>query len=91
MARIFATHKVRNYDEWKQGYDADAERRKAGGLIEAGHFHSTDDRNSFLIVWDTTGSVDDANAMASGMFADPDLAKLMEEAGVLEKPSYWIA
>lgn len=91
MARIFATHKVRNYDEWKQGYDADAERRKAGGLIEAGHFHSTDDRNSFLIVWDTTGSVDDANAMASGMFADPDLAKLMEEVGVLEKPSYWIA
>ena len=91
MARIFMTHKVRDYDEWKHGYDADAERRQAGGLIEAGHFHSTDDRNSFLIVWDTTGSVDDANAMAAGMLADQDLAKLMEEAGVLEKPSFWIA
>ena len=91
MARIFLTHKVRDYDAWKQHYNADAERRQAAGLIEAGHFHSTDDRNSFLIVWDTTGSVDDANAMAAGMLADQDLAKLMEEAGVLEKPSFWIA
>jgi hypothetical protein len=85
------TPKVRDYDEWKQGYNADAERRQCAGLIEAGHFHSTDDRNSFIIVWDTKVGVNDASAIASGMLADQELAKLMEEAGVLEKPSFWVA
>ena len=91
MSRIFMTHKVRNYDEWKKAYDADAERRQTAGLIEAGHFHSTNDRNNFLIVWDTEATFEQANAMVSGMLNDEGLAKLMEEAGVIEKPGYWIA
>jgi len=91
MARIFMTHKVGDYDEWKKGYDADAERRQAAGLREAGHFHSTDDRNSFLIAWETEVSVEEATAMTTGMLNDPELAKVMEQAGVLEKPSFWVA
>ena len=50
MARIFLTHKLNGYDQWKEGYDADCERRQAAGLNEGGHFLSSDDRNSFLIV-----------------------------------------
>ncbi|MAP12397.1 MAG: hypothetical protein CMQ61_10135 [Gammaproteobacteria bacterium] len=91
MARIFLTHKVKDYDEWKEGYDADGERRQAAGLIEGGHFHSSDDRNSFLIVWDTEIGIDETTAMVTGMMADEELAKLMEEAGVLEKPEFWVA
>mgnify|MGYP007063823509 CR=1 FL=1 len=91
MARIFMTHKVRNYDDWKKGYDADSERRQGAGLSEGGHFHSAGDRNSFLIAWDTKANVQEATAMVSGMIEDPDLAKLMEEAGVLEKPTFWVA
>ena len=63
MARIFLTHKVKDYDEWKEGYDADGERRQAAGLIEGGHFHSSDDRNSFLIVWDTEIGIDETTAI----------------------------
>ena len=91
MARIFLAHKVRDYDEWRGGYDADRERREAAGLIEAGHFHSANDRNSFLIVWDTEASIDEATGMVTGMLADEGLAKVMEEAGVLEKPEFWVA
>ena len=91
MARIFLTHKVKDYDQWREGYDADRERRQAAGLKEGGHFHSGDDRNSFLIVWDTEVGVAEANDMVTGMLADESLAKLMEEAGVLEKPDFWVA
>lgn len=91
MARIFLTHHVRDYDEWRQAYDADAERRADAGIGESGHFHSAEDRNRFLIVWDTEMTVEDASAMASGMLSDPELGKLMAEAGVLEKPEFWVA
>lgn len=91
MARIFLTHRVRDYAEWRQGYDADAERRSGAGLSEAGHYHSADDPNEFLIVWDTEHSAEDATAMVAGMLSDPELGRLMEEAGVLEKPEFWVA
>ena len=43
MTTIFVSHKVRDYEEWKVGYNADEERRKKIGFTEAGHFHSSDD------------------------------------------------
>ena len=91
MARIFLTHRVRDYAEGRKEYDADAERRSGAGLSEVGHYHSADDPNQFLIVWDSEHSVEDTEAMLNGMMSDPDLARLMEEAGVLEKPDFWVA
>ena len=91
MARIFLTHKVKDYDQWKEGYDADCERRQAAGLNEEGHFLNSDDRNSFLIVWDTEVDIDETTALVTAMMADEALAKLMEEAGALEKPEFWAA
>lgn len=29
--------------------------------------------------------------MVNGMMSDPELGRLMEEAGVLEKPDFWVA
>jgi len=91
MSRIFMTHKVADYDGWKKLYDDDAERRAGAGFKEAGHYHSSDDRNSFLIVWDTDGSTEEARAAVDGMLSDPALGEVMKAAGVLEKPTYWIA
>ena len=36
-------------------------------------------------------SAEEATAMVSGMLSDPELAALMEEAGVIEKPEFWVA
>ena len=91
MARIFMTHRVSDYDAWKVIYDEDAPRRQEGGLKEGGHFHSTDDRNTFLIVWDMEADVSGATAATEGMLADPDLAQLMQDNGVLDKPEFWVA
>jgi hypothetical protein len=86
------THRVSDYDAWKVVYDEDAPRRQEGGLSEGGHFHSSDDRNSFLIVWDMDTDVSGATAAAGGgMLADPDLAQLMQDNGVLDKPEFWVA
>ena len=52
MVRIFLTHKVKDFYQWKEGYDADRERQQAAALNTGGYSNSTDDRNSFLIVWD---------------------------------------
>ena len=91
MSRIFMSHRVRDYDAWKVVYDEDQPRRAEGGLAEGGHFHSSDDRNSFLIVWEMDASVDQATTAVEGMLADPELAQLMQENGVLEKPEFWVA
>ena len=76
MVRIFLTHKVKDFDQWKQGYDADRERQQAAALKTGGYSNSTDDRNSFLIVWDTEVGIDETTAMATGMMADEELAEL---------------
>ena len=91
MARIFMTHRVSDYDAWKVIYDEDAPRRQEGGLREGGHFHSSDDRNTFLIVWDMEADVSGATAATEGMLADPDVAQLMQDNGVLDKPEFWVA
>ena len=91
MTTIFVSHKVRDYEEWKVGYNADEERRQEIGLTEAGHFHSSDDRNNFLIVWNTQLNPSDAEALVSGMFNNPELEALMEKAGGIEKPTFWVA
>lgn len=91
MSTVFVEHKVRDYDTWLTGYQADAPRREAIGITEAGHFHSGADRNTFLIVWKTSMSAADAKQMAGDMFNNPELEGLMEQAGVLEKPEFWVA
>jgi hypothetical protein len=91
MTIIFVSHKVRDYDGWLVGYNADAERRQENGLTEAGHFHKCDDRNNFFIVWNTEMSRSEAEGLVNEMFNNPELEALMEEAGVLEKPNFWVA
>ena len=91
MPRVFLSHNVRDYDLWKAGYDSDAPRLQSAGLMEVGHFHKDSDRNKFLIVWEVEGSVEQVKAMDDGMMSDSELAQLMEEAGVLEKPVAWVA
>lgn len=91
MARIFMTHRVSDYDAWKAVYDEDAPRRQEGGLSEGGRYHSSGDRNSFLIVWGMDADVGEATAATEGMLADPELAQMMQDNGVLDKPEFWVA
>ena len=48
-------------------------------------------RTIFLIVWDTDADQAGATAMIEGMLNDPNLGKMMEEAGVIAKPEFWVS
>ena len=55
----------------KEGYDADHERRQAASLSEGAQYQSTDNRDRFLIVWNTKLGIDESsdwpkNAAQSG-------------------------
>ena len=92
MAKVFTAHKVKDYKDWKIKYDADIERRKEAGFEEGGHFHKASDHNSFLIVWDTDATTEDAKATVSAMYSDPNLLALMKEGGVyVEEIEFWVS
>lgn len=91
MTKVFVTHLVEDYDRWRTAYDADRERREESGLNEGGHFHSDENRNKFIIIWNSTQPAAETNALVSTMLSDPGLLKLMEQGGVLETPSFWVA
>jgi hypothetical protein len=85
MARVFIHHPVADYDKWRPVFDADKPRRAAAGLMDVAVLRDADDPNSVWIVGDG-----DAGAVEK-MLQDPDLAKVMQEAGVTAPPELWKA
>ena len=61
------------------------ERRAALGITDIAVLRDADDPNSVWIV----GEADSDNVEA--LLSDPDLAKVMQEAGVTGPPKFWVA
>jgi hypothetical protein len=92
MTRVFMTHRVNDYDAWRAVYDDDAPARlSAAGLTHVGHYHSTADRNVFIVVWESSAEADSVRTTMADMLADPELGATMQAAGVIEPPEYWVA
>ncbi len=85
MARVFIAHPVADYDKWRPVYDADKPRRAAAGVTDVAVFRDADDPNSVLIVAEADAASVDA------LLSDPELGKLMQEAGVTAPPQHWVA
>jgi hypothetical protein len=85
MSRVFAMHKVKNFDAWKPTYDADVARRKEAGLTDVALFRQADDPNNVLMVWDSSDP-----SRLKAMAASPELAAKMREAGVVSGLRAWI-
>jgi hypothetical protein len=85
MARVFIHHPVADYDKWRPVFDADKPRRAAAGLMDVAVLRDADDPNSVWIVGDGDGGA------VEKMLQDPDLAKVMQEAGVTAPPELWKA
>ena len=85
MARVVINHPVADYDAWRSVYDADAPRRGAAGITNLVVLRDTDDPNSIWLVGD--GDPDKVNEMLQ----DPELAAVMQEAGVTAPPQVFFA
>ncbi|WP_179345880.1 hypothetical protein [Winogradskyella ursingii] len=81
--RLEITHKVNDFDTWVKGYDREGkETRAANGLNDLALGRGVDDPNMVHVVFAVT-DIDKAKARIN----DPELKKLMEEAGVIGAPT----
>jgi hypothetical protein len=81
--RVEIVHKVKNFDAWLKGFDAEGPAtRAANGLNDLALGVGIDDPNLVHIVFEVTDM-----AKAKARMADPALKKIMQDAGVVGVPT----
>lgn len=75
------THEVKNFNDWKQGFEADNANRVAMGVQIISLYTSVDNANLVTV----TASVPSLE-VAQGFMSNPDLKASMEKAGVISAP-----
>jgi quinol monooxygenase YgiN len=79
---VTVTHKVKDFDAWVKGYDAEgAATRASFGLYDAVLARSTDDPNVVQVISDVKDM-----AKAKARLNDPAMKKIMTDAGVEGNP-----
>jgi hypothetical protein len=80
-------HEVKDYDAWKVHFDADNDNRVKAGMECRALLTVEGNDNMVVLVF----GVKDLEA-CQGMLADPKMAEVMAEAGVMGEPSvsYWV-
>lgn len=79
VTHLHVAFKVKNYEQWKQGYDASIEQRKAAGEISFQVFRNVDDPNTVTVL-----SVQQSAEKVNAFMDSPDLKERMKAAGVTE-------
>lgn len=77
-------HKVRNFSEWKRGYDAHLPKRIEAGLTEKYLLRGADDPNEVILLFEAK-DINRAKAFAESA----DLKEAMQQAGVVDKPDIY--
>jgi quinol monooxygenase YgiN len=77
VTHLHVGFKVANYEQWKKGYDASIEQRKAAGEISFQVFRNVDDQNNVTVL-----SVQESAEKVQAFMGSPDLKARMEEAGI---------
>ncbi len=75
---------VRNYSEWKTGYDAHESSRAAAGLTEKHLLQDADDPNTVMLIYEAEDL-----KRAEEFSKSDDLREAMQKAGVLGKPDIY--
>ena len=79
VTHVHVGFKVENYEQWKEGYDASIEQRKASGEISFHVFRNVDDPNTVTVL-----SVQKSAEQIQAFIDSPDLKDRMEAAGIIE-------
>ena len=78
---MFIRHKVRDFAEWKPGYEAHLAKRKEAGLTEKFLMREADDPNEIVVLFEAKDL-----ARAQQFAESDDLRKTMQELGVIDTP-----
>lgn len=81
MVTTILSHEVKDYADWKKGFDADETNRKSMGVNITGVFQDAEKPN-FVTVISEVPSVE----AIKGFLSNPDLKAIMEKAGVIGDP-----
>ena len=81
MAHVLIKHKVADYNNWKETFDAFAETRHAGGEKSFQILHSNNEPNNLFLMfeWDTLEN-------AQRFLSSEEVKNAMKQAGVIEEP-----
>lgn len=78
---VLVRHKVRDFAEWKRGYDGHLPKRVQAGMTEAHLLRSAEDPNEVFLLF----KVEDLGR-AKAFAASADMQEAMQRAGVVERP-----
>jgi heme-degrading monooxygenase HmoA len=79
VTHLHVGFKVKNYEQWKKGYDASIKQRKASGEISFQVFRNVDDPNTVTVL-----SVQQSAEKVQAFLDSPDLRRRMMESGIIE-------
>jgi len=78
MPYLLERHKVRDYDRWREVFDADGGGREAAGCRGARIFRNADDPEEVVVLFEW-----DDLEKARGRIGSAELSRKFEEAGVV--------
>ena len=81
---LLIRHRVRDFSEWKRGYDAHLPKRAEEGLTEKHLLRGANDSNEVVLLFEAK-DLSRAKAFAEFM----DLRETMQKLGVLDKPDIY--
>ena len=81
---LLVRHKVRDFSEWKRGYDAHLSKRIEAGLTEKHLLRGADNPNEVVALFEAK----DLNR-AKAFVDSADLRETMQKLGVVDKPDVY--
>jgi hypothetical protein len=81
---LLVRHKVRDFSEWKRGYDAHLSKRTEAGLTEKHLLRGADNPNEVVALFEAK----DLNR-AKAFVDSADLRETMQKLGVVDKPDVY--
>ena len=81
---MLVRHKVRDFPQWKRGYDAHLPKRDEAGITEMHLFRGAKDPNEVIILFEVK-DIKRAEDFAGSM----DLRETMQKVGVVDKPDIY--
>lgn len=81
---LLVRHKVRDFAEWKRGYDAHLPKRVEAGLTEKHLLQGADNPNEVILLFEAA-DIGRARAFA----ASTDLRETMQKVGVVDRPDIY--
>ncbi len=81
---MLVRHKVKNFAEWKRGYDAHLPKRIEAGLTEKNLLRGADSPEEVILFFEAQ-DIQRAKSFA----ASTDLREIMQKLGVMDKPDIY--